>query len=196
MPDAVKVGFVPFSAAPRGILVVFCDDALKFGAATRKTLGAAADLVKRAADTNQFKGKSGSTLDILAPQGLKVSRLIVVGAGKVASLKDNDFLKFGGTAAGKLRAGNDAATIIAELPDGAMKPEQAAAGAAGVRLRAYKFDRYKTKKKDSEDLALRADISIAGHDVRAARHAFAPGAQVGDGLVTARDIMHERAQAR
>ena len=43
MPDAVKVGFVPFSAAPRGILVVFCDDTLKFGAATRKALGPAAD---------------------------------------------------------------------------------------------------------------------------------------------------------
>ena len=43
MSDAVKVGFVPFSTAPRGILVVFCDDTLKFGAATRKALGAAAD---------------------------------------------------------------------------------------------------------------------------------------------------------
>src|SRR5580693_10458244 len=71
MPDAVKVGFVPFSAAPRGILVVFCDDTLKFGAATRKALGDATDLVGRAAATNQFKGKSGSALDILAPEGLK-----------------------------------------------------------------------------------------------------------------------------
>ena len=42
MSDAVKVGFVPFSAAPRGILVVFCDETLKFGAATRKALGEAA----------------------------------------------------------------------------------------------------------------------------------------------------------
>src|SRR5213078_615609 len=86
--------------------VVFCDDALKFGAATRKTLGRAANLVRRAADTNQFKGKSGSTLDILAPQGLKASRLIVAGAGKLSAIKDNDFLKLGGAAAGKLRAGN------------------------------------------------------------------------------------------
>jgi leucyl aminopeptidase len=49
MSDAVKVGFVPFSAASRGVLVVFCDDALKFGTATRKALGAAANTVKRAA---------------------------------------------------------------------------------------------------------------------------------------------------
>jgi leucyl aminopeptidase len=191
MPDAVKVGFVPFSTAPRGVLVVFCDDALKVGPATRKTLGAAANLVKRAADTNQFKGKSGSTLDILAPEGLRVERLVVVGAGKLSALKDSDFLKLGGAATGKLRAGNDAMTIIAELPDGAMKPDSAAAIASGVRLRAYKFDRYKTKKKDGEDAALRADVSIAVGDVGAARKAFSPEAHIVEGVVTARDLVNE-----
>ncbi len=60
MSDAVKVGFVPLSAAPRGILVVFCDDALKFGAAARKVLGTAAALVKRAAASSQFKGKTNT----------------------------------------------------------------------------------------------------------------------------------------
>jgi leucyl aminopeptidase len=191
MPDAVKVGFVPFSTAPRGVLVVFCDDTLKFGAATRKTLGAAADLVGRAADTNRFKGKSGSTLDILAPKGLKVSRLIVVGAGKLSAIKDSDFLKLGGAAAGKLQAGNDAVTIIAELPGGAMTPDRAAAVASGVRLRAYKFDRYKTKKKDGEDAALRADVSIAVGDVDATRKSFAPSAHIVDGVITARDLVNE-----
>src|ERR1700723_2947119 len=191
MSDAVKVGFVPFSTAPRGILVVFCDDTLKFGAATRKALGDATDLVGRAAATNQFKGKSGSTLDILAPEGLKASRLIVVGAGKLSAIKDYDFLKLGGAVAGKLRAGNDAVTIIAELPTGALKPDQVAAVAAGVRLRAYKFDRYKTKKKDGEDAALRADISLAVDDVAAARKAFAPNAHLVDGVITARDLVNE-----
>src|SRR3978361_2064337 len=102
MSDAVKVGFVPFSTAPRGILVGFWYDTLKVGAATQKALGAAAEMVKRAGETNQFKGKSGSTLDILAPQGLKASRLIVIGAGKVSAIKDNDFLKLGGALAGSL----------------------------------------------------------------------------------------------
>src|SRR6202048_738669 len=191
MSDAVKVGFVPFSTAPRGILVVFCDDALKYGAATRKTLGTAADIVKRAADTNQFKGKTGSALDILAPEGLKVSRLIVIGAGKLSAIKDYDFLKLGGAAAGKLRAGNDAVTIIADLPTGAMKPEQAAAVAAGIRLRAYKFDRYKTKKKDGEDAALHADVSLAVGDVPAARKAFAPHGHIVDGVIMARELVNE-----
>src|SRR5260221_10645465 len=39
---------------------------------------------------------------------------------------------------------------------------------------AYKFDRYKTKKKDGEDAPLRAEISFAVGDVAAARKAFAP----------------------
>jgi leucyl aminopeptidase len=191
MSDAVKVGFVPFSTAPRGILVVFCDDALKFGTATRKALGAAANIVKRAADTNEFKGKSGSTLDILAPEGIKVQRLIVVGAGKPSAITEKDFLKFGGVAAGKLNAGSDTVTIIAELPDGAMSPDQAAAVAAGVRLRAYKFDRYKTKKKDGENAALRADVSLAVADVNAARKAFAPDAHIVDGVIIARELVNE-----
>jgi leucyl aminopeptidase len=174
MSDAVKVGFVPFSTARRGILVIFCDDGLKLGAATRK-----------------FKGKSGSTLDILAPEGLKASRLIVVGAGKVAAMKDDDFLKLGGAAAGKLHSSKDGITIFADLPDGVMKPDQAGAVASGARLRAYKFERYKTKKKDGEDAALRADISFAVADVDAARKAFARQARIVDGVIMARELVNE-----
>jgi leucyl aminopeptidase len=191
MSDAVKVGFVPFSAASRGILVVFCDDTLKSGAATRKALGKAADTIKRAAATNAFKGKSGSTLDILAPEGIKAPRLIVVGTGKPSDIKEKDFLKFGGIIAGKLNAGSDAVTVIAELADGAMQPDAAAAIASGIRLRAYKFDRYKTKKKDGENGAVRADVSIAVGDVAAAKKAFAPEQHIVDGVIIARELVNE-----
>jgi len=191
MTDAVKVGFVPLSAAPRGVLVVFSDDRLELGADSRQALGAAVALVKRAAETNQFKGKGGATLDILAPEGLKAKRLVVVGIGKPSEIKDTDFLKFGGTIAGKLTAGNDAVTVIAELPAGPMSAEQAAAVAAGMRLRAYRFDRYKTKKKEGEDAAVRADVSIAVRDAAAARKAFAPTAHVVDGVIAARDLVNE-----
>ncbi len=191
MPDALKVGFVPFSIAPRGVLVAFCDDTLKFGVATRKTLGAAANLVKRAAATNQFTGKKGATLDILEPEGIKIQRLIVIGTGKPAELKETDFTKFGGVLAGKLNSGSDAVTVMAELPDDVMEPDQAAAIATGVRLRAYRFDRYKTKKKDGEDGGLRAQISLAVDDVAAARKMFAGPAHLVDGVVLARELVNE-----
>jgi leucyl aminopeptidase len=190
MSDAVKVGFVPLSAAARGTLVVFCDEALKFGAATRKALGGAADLVKRAAAAAEFKGKNGSTLDLLEPDGIKIQRLIVVGVGKQAELKEKDFLKFGGVLAGKLNAATEAVTVLAELPDGAIEPASAASIGAGVRLRAYKFNRYKTKKKDENDV-LRAQVSISVGDVAATRKAFAASAQVVDGVLMARELVNE-----
>jgi len=191
MSDAVKVGFAPLSAPVRGILVAFCDEQLKLGTATRKALGTAAETIKRAAAANQFKGKSGSALDILAPDGVKTDRLIVIGTGKPSDLKEKDFLKFGGIAAGKLNAGSHALTVIAELPDAAMTADQAAAIATGIRLRAYKFDRYKTKKKDGENGAVRADVSIAVEDVAAAKKAFAPGACIVDGVNLARELVNE-----
>src|SRR5437868_11426770 len=191
MPDAVKVGFVPLSGPVRGVLVVFCDDTLRFGPATTRALGPAADMIKRTAAANLFKGKSASTLDFLAPESVKASRLIVVGTGKPSELKNQDFLKFGGVAAGKLRPGNEAVTMLAELPGGAMKPEQAAALASGVRLRAYRFDRYKTRKKDGEDAALGGTISIAVSDVAAAKKAFVSEDHVVDGVVIARDLVNE-----
>jgi leucyl aminopeptidase len=191
MTDAVKVGFVSFAGVPSGILAVFCDDSLAFGASTRKALGAAAGLIKQAAETNRFKGKNGSVLDILAPQGLKAKRLLVVGTGKLSELKEHDFLKLGGIIAGKLKAGREAVSIMAELPKGPMSAEQASGLASGICLRGYVFDRYKTKKKDGDDIKLRADVSIAVRDVSAAKKAFAPDAHVVDGVITARDLVNE-----
>ena len=191
MSDALKVGFVPLSAAPGGILVVFCDETLKVGPATRKALGKAVDLIKRAAEANQFKGKTASTLDILAPEGIKIQRLIVVGTGKPSQLQDKDFLKFGGVIAGKLNAASRAMTVLAELPEAAMSTEQAVALATGLRLRTYRFTRYKTRKKDGEDAPVRAEVSIAVTETGAARKALAPYGHVADGVIMARDLVNE-----
>jgi leucyl aminopeptidase len=191
MSDALKVGFVPLSAAPGGILVVFCDETLKVGPATRKALGKAVDLIKRAAEANQFKGKNASTLDILAPEGIKIQRLIVVGTGKPSPLQDKDFLKFGGVIAGKLNAASRAMTVLAELPEAAMSSEQAVALATGLRLRTYRFTRYKTRKKDGEDAPVRAEVSIAVTETGAARKALAPYGHVADGVIMARDLVNE-----
>jgi leucyl aminopeptidase len=190
MPDTVKVGFVPFSAPARGILVVFCDDAVKFGAATLKGLGDTAAVVKRAAASSNFKGKSATTLDILAPEGLKAGRLIVIGTGKADAIKETDVLKFGGVLAGKMR-GAEAVTVMAELPSGAMSAEQAASLASGVLLRAYAFDRYKTKKKDDDDKSTDVAVSVAVSDVAAAKKAFASDESVVDGVILARNLVNE-----
>src|SRR5262245_1387748 len=132
MSDAVKIGFVPFSAEPKGVLVLFTDDSLKLGSASARLLGDAAELVKRAASAAGFKGKSGSSLDILAPAGLQVDRLIVTGIGKSGELRVEDYIKVGGATVARLKSGADAVTIVAELPSGAMAPANVASLASGL----------------------------------------------------------------
>ena len=39
MTDALRLGFGPFTAPAKGVLVVFCDEGLRFGPATRRALG-------------------------------------------------------------------------------------------------------------------------------------------------------------
>jgi len=193
MPDVLKLGFGPFAAPARGVLVVFCDEGLKFGPATTRTLGRAADLVTRAAKAERFTGKNGSALALSVPEGLKADRLVVIGAGKVAGLQQQDYVKLGGAAFGKLPVSAPEATIFAELPGGAMRADRAADLAQGIKLRAYAFDRYKTKRKDDEKPPASRKVTVAVGDVAAARSAFAPRAGIADGVLIARDLVNEPA---
>lgn len=193
MADAPKLAFGAFAAPAKGILVVFCDDGLRFGPATGKALGQAAALVTRAAKAEHFTGKSGTSLDLIMPAGLKVDRLTVIGLGKVGDLKQQDFVKLGGKALGKLPKGASDLTVFAELPSGKMTPEQAADLAQGVQLRGYVFDRYKTKRNDDEAAPVKQSVTVAVADAAAARKAFAAPSAVAGGVLMARDLVNEPA---
>jgi leucyl aminopeptidase len=192
MADALKLGFAPFTHAPKGVLIVFCDDGLKFGAATARLLEPAGDLVSRAARAERFTGKSGSSLDLIMPRGLDLTRLVVIGLGKRAELKVQDFPKLGGSCFGKVPSSATAATIVAELPDRAMSADEVADLALGATLRGYAFDRYKTRKGD-DDKAARASVTVAVADVAGARKAWARNEAIAGGVAFARDLVNEPA---
>jgi leucyl aminopeptidase len=190
---ALKLEFAPLSTPPKGVLVVFCDEGLKFGTATRQVLAETGDLVSRAAAAERFKGKRATTLDIVAPSGLEASRLVVVGVGKVRELKARDFVKLGGVAMGKVPKSAEEATIIADLPGGAVKPDSLAELGLGIRLRAYRFDRYKTKRKEEEDKPAETEVTIAVANVAPVRKAYAAREAVANGVDFARDLINEPA---
>ena len=192
MPAVLAVGFAPF-ARLRGVLVVFCGENLKFGPATKKALSAAEEQVRRAAAADRFTGKSGASLDIVAPQGLDAPRLVVIGTGKDSDLKPRDIVKLGGIAMGKVPAAAAEATIFAEVGSGALKPDQVADLALGVRLRAYSFDLYKTKRKEGDDRADKVRIDLACASPAAAEKAWARTLGIADGVVLARDLINEPA---
>src|SRR5215468_7103967 len=193
MSGRLKLEFAPFATPAKGVLVLFCEEGVKFGSAARRALGPTGELVMRAAAADRFKGKNGSALDLVAPPGLDVSRLVVVGVGKARDLKAQDFVKLGGGAMGKIPATASEATLIADLPGGAIRPERVADLALGAQLRAYAFDRYKTKRKEEEEKAAKLKVTIAVAGVAAAQKAFAPRAAVADGVTIARDLVNEPA---
>src|SRR5262245_19074545 len=196
MSGRLKLEFAPFATPAKGVLVLFCEEGVKFGPAARRALAPTGDLVMRAAAADRFKGKSGSALDLVAPPGLDVSRLVVVGVGKARDLKARDFVKLGGGAMGKIPATASEATLIADLPGGAIRPERAADLALGAQLRAHAFDRYKTKRKEEkeeEEKAAKTKVTIVVAGVAAADQAFAPRAAVADGVEISRDLVNEPA---
>ena len=163
MADARKLEFAPFAPPAKGVLIVFCDEGVKFGPATRKLLAPTGDLLQRSAAADRFTGKNGSALDIVAPAGLSVARLTVMGVGKADKLKVAGFRQARRRRHGQgPRRGPRQATIFAEFSGGSLKPDQAAEIALGTQLRAYVFDRYKTKRKEGED----PPSKVGGHHRR------------------------------
>src|SRR5215471_4526630 len=193
MAKDLKLGFAAFKAPSKGVLIVFCDDTLKVGAATRKILGKAADSLAQAAAAERFTGKSGAALDIVLPADLKVARLTVIGTGKADGFKPKDFLKLGGAAAGKLPGSGGDAMVVADLPGGPMSADAVADLAVGARLRAYKFDLYKTKRKEGEEKEGIVDLAIAVASPPAATRSWRAREGVADGVALARDLINEPA---
>ena len=192
MPAALKFGFTPF-ARPRGVLVVFCEESLKLGPASQRALAPLGDFFRRAAAVDRFTGKSGSSLDIVAPSGLNVPRLVVIGIGKDSELKSRDIVKFGGIAMGKVPNAAASATIFAEFSSGGFKGNQVADLALGARLRAYTFDLYKTKRKDDEQRPSKVEVNFACSNPASAEKAWTRSAAIADGVVLARDLVNEPA---
>ncbi len=193
MSEPVTIAFAKFGAAPSGVLLVLTDETLAFGKEAQKLLKPVLGYLARAMEADRFKGKLGGALDLIAPEGLSVSRLVVLGVGQVAELKPTDYLRLGGIAAGKLPAGTTAATLVADLPSGKLSAEAAAEIALGARLRSYNFDRYKTRKKDGETEPVALTLTLAVADLPAATRAWAERAPVGDGVLLARDLVNEPA---
>ncbi len=191
MSIAPKIEFLPLTATPAGVLILFCDDQLKFGPAARAILEPTGDLTERAAAAAQFKGKNASILEIVAPAGLACPRLVVVGLGKVKDLKSESWVKLGGAAMGKLGSATAEATIIADIPGGEPKPGRVADLALGIRLRAYAFDRYKTKRKDDEPAPIQAKIRIVAANIAAVQKSYGSRDAVAGGVLLARDLVNE-----
>jgi leucyl aminopeptidase len=153
-----------------------------------RTGGALLKAVKAA----NFGGKKGQTLELVGLAGLETTRIVLVGAGKRA-----DFTLLGAEAAGGagiapiLKTQEKAASFALDgfdtdrLGMGAI----AARVAMGAVLRAYRFDKYRTRlEKDQKPALDKLGLSTPAADARAK---FADLEKVAEGVFLTRDLVSE-----
>jgi len=195
------ISFARHAAPKKGSAVLLSAEDGGLGKAA-KAYGPA-DTLKRAFAVADFSGKSGSSVEVVAPQGSPLDRLVVLGVGKAANLKEFDWLKLGGQVAAQFRKSVDVAVVL-DLPEAKTASKaaakiggaEAASVAAGILLRSYSFDKYKTRKDDAEGKAADKKPSkfvIHCADPAAAKKAFAAAEAVSDGVMLARDLVNEPA---
>ncbi|NRG18937.1 leucyl aminopeptidase [Rhizobiales bacterium] len=194
LPD---ISFANPAAPKKGVAVVFADEKLKLGPVAGEYLAGADGLLEKAAKAASFKGKANAILDLIAPAGLSCDRLIVIGLGKPGELGESEWMKLGGVAMGAIKSTKaTAATVLLELPDAGLAPEMATSFAAGAKLRAYTFDKYKSKKTNDDENGEPTSpvkLAIGVENARDARKLWTAGDGVTDGVILARDLVNEPA---
>jgi len=183
----MQISFGDVQLPTSGAVVFLVEKDRPFSGLLAKADSASGNALSKAKDVSRFTGASGQTQEIAAPAGLDVDRVLLLGVGEADKLTEADWLEVGAKAsAALLMSGSSEATIIADI-EGA----QALDIAEGALLRAYRFDKYRSKEPASKKPTL-TSVTIATADTKAEAQ-FPSRASVVDGVFMTRDLISEPA---
>ncbi|MDD3444824.1 MAG: leucyl aminopeptidase [Zavarzinia sp.] len=191
----MKIAFAAPKLPANGTVAVFVLEDCVPGPTAQSLDTLTAGALSRAMTASRFKGKRGDVLEVLAPGGLDLGRVLLLGIGKPSALDVLGAQGLGSTLAAKLGAtGEEGATLMVDAPEGLALPiaDLAAQIAYGALLRSYRFDKYHTKKKDEDKPALKK-LTVAVEGEAAAKKAFASLEKIADGVFFTRDLVSEPA---
>ncbi|MCV0425683.1 MAG: leucyl aminopeptidase [Roseibium sp.] len=194
MTKLAKISFSKADAPKRGVVVILAADGLNLGTIAEEVASGLEGGLKRAADIAGFTGKKKSVLDLVAPAGSGIDRLVVFGLGKPEELTQDDWRAFGGAVFAQLqKAKAEAATVLLEGSDEIeLSNEAVAEFVMGAKLRSYAFDTYKTKAKE-DDGAKDLKLTVKVLDPKGARKAWGVSEAISDGVILARNLVNEPA---
>ncbi|OYX30920.1 MAG: leucyl aminopeptidase [Caulobacterales bacterium 32-69-10] len=171
------------------VLAVLAYDGAALSPAAQGADAASGGAVASAIAAGRFKGAKGHALDFLAPAGVGAARLLVVGVGPKDGL---DGLGAEQAAASAYQAVKASGLTTLVLDFDGLDAAGAARAGLGVRLAAYRFDRYRTKEKPEAKPSIET-VRIVAAEPEAARAAFAEQAAIADGVAFTRDLVSEPA---
>jgi leucyl aminopeptidase len=182
----MKISFSSPSIPSSGALVAGVKDGGALSPSAAEIDKATKGAVKRAIAASRFTGAKGQSLEILAPAGIKNSRVLLVGLGK--ELDELGQQALGGRIYAHMnQVGEKEAHVLVD--DGAADLDEAAAQIGfGARLRSYRYDKYRTKEaKDKKPTLATLTIHVKG--VANARKSFGVLDAVAEGVFFTRDLV-------
>jgi leucyl aminopeptidase len=178
------IAFVKPALPRHGALVLLVPEAGEAGELHAAAVAATEGRLPKALEAAGFKGRKGQTAVLWAPGG-GLSKIVAIGLGKPEEATA-EALEAAGGSTWPLVSAEREAVVAAE----ALTPDLAARFGSGLKLRSYRFDKYRTKEKP-EDKPKAERIAIATADAAKAKAAFAPLSAVADGVFLARDLVSE-----
>jgi leucyl aminopeptidase len=191
----MKIAFAKPEVPDSGTLVVGVLDDNRLTPTAQQLDKQSKGAIGRALAVGRFKGRADEQLAILAPQGLSMARILLIGLGKAEALDPLTAQAIGGRLAAALNAaGEQAAAVGIDAISGAKLngAELAAHMAHGARLRSYRFDKYRTREKPEQKPTLKR-LTIMLDDPAAARRSYDPLEKLADGVFVTRDLVSEPA---
>ena len=195
-PPMPNVTFQEPAQPAEGAVLLLTGDGPELSAMGKALDEALGGQLTRAAKAAEFEGKPGKSLEVLAPGNGDIARVFLLGVGEIEAEDENAWIKLGGEIAGAGLPGEGDLTVLAELGADSVTPEQAAAIGAGIRLRSYSFEKYKTKKNGKKPAKKKArSVKILVGGSKAAKKAYARSNAIVSGVTLARDLVNEPANA-
>jgi leucyl aminopeptidase len=188
MPHRIEVHTASLPLAATGTLVIYvAEDAEPTGGAAAVWTSTGLDW-NRITTASGFRGKQGHAIDLVAPPGLEAERLLGLGSGKAGQGTSlSAWADRGGSLAAKL-LGMRTTRADVLLDDDAATPDRVGELVAGLKLRHYRFDRYKPAKPDENGNGLSVTLHVG--NPAAADNAIAERDATTAGTLLARDLVH------
>lgn len=189
----MEISFSRLSLPTSGAVVVPLTEGAVLGAKALELDKAASGAMKRAIKQAGFKGKKGENIVIVAPHGVKCETIVVFGLGSEDKLSELSVNEAGGQLTTALnKAKIKKAAILCEFPAKAPIDAHviAASLAEGMKLKSYRFDRYRTKEKQEQKPTL-TTVTLLVKDQSKASKLYATLEAVVSGVFFARDLVSE-----
>lgn len=189
----MKIEFLDRSLTTEGPLIIGAFEGKKLDGISAEVDKRTGGSLTRAMATKDFKGKKDEVIRLIAPNGLKVSEVILFGLGKEKEITLLALEELGAKVFAHLERGKDksACVYFPTLTTKGVDEDVATAHVAyGALLRTWKFDKYQTKKKEANKIHLKT-LGFMTKSPKASKKAFEPLNQIADGVFLTRHVVSE-----